>query len=64
MVMRRSAKSLSQVRFLREAHIFRGIAQFGRAGGLGPSGREFESSCPDHLKFDIPQILLYNIYIR
>ena len=27
---------------------YRGLAQFGRAGGLGPSGRTFESCNPDH----------------
>ena len=29
----------------------REVAQLGRALGLGPSGRRFESCLPDHLKF-------------
>ena len=28
---------------------FRGVAQFGRASGLGPEGRGFESHLPDQL---------------
>ncbi len=32
------------------AHWYRGIAQPGRAPGLGPGGREFESPCPDQLQ--------------
>ena len=29
---------------------YRGMAQFGRAPGLGPGGRRFESCCSDHQK--------------
>ena len=33
--------------------IFRGVAQPGSASGLGPEGRRFESSLPDHLIVEI-----------
>ena len=31
--------------------LYRGVAQSGRASGLGPEGREFESLRPDHFKW-------------
>ena len=36
--------------------VYRGVAQFGRASGLGPEGRTFESCCPDHLKLGLRAI--------
>ena len=29
---------------------YRNVAQFGRASGLGPEGRMFESCRPDHIR--------------
>ena len=41
----------------------RGMAQFGRAPGLGPGGRRFESCCSDHLKFEGSESFLFlNLY--
>ena len=31
-------------------HLFRSVAQFGRASGLGPEGRQFESGYSDHFQ--------------
>ena len=33
--------------------MFRGVAQSGSAPGLGPGGRRFESSLPDHVFNDL-----------
>ena len=33
--------------------LYRGVAQLGRALGLGPRGRRFESCLPDHLNWGL-----------
>ncbi len=39
-----------------ESSCGRGVAQFGSALGLGPRGRWFESSRPDHLLGSTPKV--------
>ena len=34
-----------------DRHLKREVAQLGRAPGLGPGGRRFESCLPDHSKY-------------
>ncbi len=42
----------------------RGVAQSGSAGGLGPSGRRFESCLPDHTKSIIDKVMFFAISSR
>ena len=36
--------------------VFRGVAQFGSASGLGPEGRRFKSCHPDHENGSLAQL--------
>ena len=46
------------VHFLLQSFLFREVAQFGRAPGLGPGGRRFESCLPDFLQRGLYDILI------
>ena len=52
----RGSSPLGRAIFLHPALIVREVAQLGRALGLGPRGRRFESCLPDHFHGALAQL--------